>query len=175
MEATGFGTGTELIGNEFRNNCEQFLTFILNDEEYGIDILKVQGIQGLGKVTALPHTPEFILGVVNLRGAIVPIINLRSRFGMELIPDGPTTVVIVVKVQSEKSERIVGLLVDAVSEVHDIARDDLKPAPDFGSSVNSSFISALATVDERMLILLDIDHLINTGVMASVDQVLEQH
>ncbi len=175
MEAAGYETSTERMSSEFRNNGEQYLTFILNDEEYGIDILKVQGIQGMGKVTPLPHTPEFILGVVNLRGAIVPIINLRSRFGMSVIPDGPTTVVIVVKVQSEQKERTVGLLVDAVSEVHDITQEDLKPAPDFGSSVNSNFISGLATVKDRMLILLDIDHLINNGIMTAVDEAVESH
>lgn len=175
MEVAGFEAKNEAIGNELRNNGEQYLTFILNDEEYGIEILKVQGIQGMGKVTPLPHTPEFIIGVVNLRGAIVPIINLRSRFGMSLIPDGPTTVVIVVKVQSDLKERTVGLLVDAVSEVHDITRDDLKPAPDFGSSVNSNFISGLATVKDRMLILLDIDNLINNGIMTAVDEVVETH
>lgn len=163
----------ELISDEDINNREQYLTFMLNNEEYGVDILKVQGIQGFGKVTPLPQTPEFILGVINLRGAIVPIINLRSCFGMEDIPNGPTTVVIVVKVNSEDKERTVGLVVDAVSEVHDIPRDDLKPAPDFGTEVNSKFISSLATVNERMLILLDIDQLINSGVMGAMD-ILEE-
>lgn len=167
-------TDVELISDEHLNNREQYLTFILNNEEYGVDILKVQGIQGFGKVTPLPQTPEFILGVINLRGAIVPIINLRKRFGMEDIPNGPTTVVIVVKVTTEEKERTVGLVVDAVSEVHDIAREDLKPAPDFGTEVNSKFISSLATVDERMLILLDIDHLINAGVMAAMEVIETQ-
>lgn len=170
MDAAQRKMESELISNENLNNREQYLTFMLNDEEYGVDILKVQGIQGFGKVTPLPQTPEFILGVINLRGAIVPIINLRSQFGMENIPNGPTTVVIVVKVSSELKERTVGLVVDAVSEVHDIALSDLKPAPDFGSDVSSKYIRSLATVNERMLILLDIDHLINDGVMAAVDE-----
>lgn len=169
MQVAQHKSDSELISDEHLNNREQYLTFMLNNEEYGVDILKVQGIQGFGKITPLPQTPGFILGVINLRGAIVPIINLRNRFGMEDIPNGPTTVVIVVKVNSEDKERTVGLVVDAVSEVHDIARDDLKPAPDFGTEVNSKFISSLATVDERMLILLDIDHLINSGVMAAMD------
>lgn len=173
MDAAQRKMESELLSDEHLNSREQYLTFMLNDEEYGVDILKVQGIQGFGKVTPLPQTPDFILGVINLRGAIVPIINLRNQFGMENIPNGPTTVVIVVKVSSEIKDRTVGLVVDAVSEVHDIAREDLKPAPDFGTEVSSKFISSLATVNERMLILLDIDHLINAGVMAAVDELEE--
>ncbi len=154
---------------EKKLNTSQYLTFILDAEEYGIDILKVQGIQGFGKVTPLPHTPEFVLGVVNLRGAIVPVIDLRRRFGMKDIDVTPTTVVIVVKVQSGAKERTVGLVVDAVSEVHDVQQEERRPPPDFGSNVSGDFIEGLATIDQRMLILLNIDKLINKGIMASVD------
>ena len=157
-------TGVDVLGHS-----EQYLTFILGGEEYGVDILKVQGIQGFGKVTPLPHTPEFILGVINIRGAIVPIVDLRMQFKMESIPVGATTVIIVVKVSSEDKERTVGLVVDAVSEVHDVMDKDRKPTPDFGTAVNAKFINGLATIDDRMLILLDIDYLINAGVMEMVD------
>lgn len=158
------------IDDVTNGDSAQYLTFMLDGEEYGVDILKVQGIQGYGKVTPLPHTPNFILGVVNLRGAIVPIIDLRRRFEMEEIDITPTTVVIVVKVASSGKERTVGLVVDAVSEVHDVAENDKKPAPDFGKSVNSAYIDGLATIEDRMLILLDIDHLINSGVMELLDE-----
>lgn len=154
---------------ENKTNTSQYLTFMLDGEEYGIDILKVQGIQGYGKVTPLPRTPRFIRGVVNLRGAIVPIVDLRCRFGMEEIDISPTTVVIVVKVVANGKDRTVGLVVDAVSEVHDVADQDLKPAPDFGKSANAAYIDALATINERMLILLNIDNLINNGVMDAVE------
>lgn len=154
---------------ESKTNTSQYLTFMLDGEEYGIDILKVQGIQGYGKVTPLPRTPRFIRGVVNLRGAIVPIVDLRCRFGMEEIDISPTTVVIVVKVVANGKDRTVGLVVDAVSEVHDVADQDLKPAPDFGKSANAAYIDALATINERMLILLNIDNLINNGVMDAVE------
>lgn len=154
---------------ENKTNTSQYLTFMLDGEEYGVDILKVQGIQGYGKVTPLPRTPKYIRGVVNLRGAIVPIVDLRCRFGMEEIAISPTTVVIVVKVVANGKDRTVGLVVDAVSEVHDVADEDLKPAPDFGKSANSAYIEALATINERMLILLNIDHLINSGVMDAVE------
>ena len=157
------------IDAELKTNSSQYLTFMLDGEEYGVDILKVQGIQGYGKVTPLPRVPKFIRGVVNLRGSIVPIVDLRCRFGMEEIDIGPTTVVIVVRVMAQNKERTVGLVVDAVSEVHDIADTDRKPAPDFGKSVNAAFIEGLATIDERMLILLDIDHLVNTGIVDIVD------
>ena len=150
-------------------DSDQYLTFMLNGEEYGVDILKVQNIQGYGKVTPLPHSPEYIRGVVNLRGSIVPIVDLRKRFGMDEKEIGPTTVVIVVKVQAEMTDRTVGLVVDAVSEVHDVYANQRQPAPEFGSSVSSAYIEALATIDERMLILLNIDHLINSGILKEVD------
>jgi purine-binding chemotaxis protein CheW len=159
---------------ENKSNTSQYLTFMLDGEEYGIDILKVQGIQGYGKVTPLPRTPSFIRGVVNLRGAIVPIVDLRCRFGMEEIDISPTTVVIVVKVVANGKDRTVGLVVDAVSEVHDVADEELKPAPDFGKSANAAYIEALATINERMLILLNIDNLINNGVMDAVENCSEE-
>ncbi len=161
---------------ESNQDRAQYLTFMLDGEEYGIDILKVQGIQGYGKVTPLPKTPEFVRGVVNLRGAIVPIVDLRCRFGMEEIDISPTTVVIVVKVIGGGKERTVGLVVDAVSEVHDVAESDRKPAPDFGKSANAAYIDALAAINDRMLILLNIDHLVNAGVMDAIDNANEdQH
>jgi purine-binding chemotaxis protein CheW len=154
-------------------DSEQYLTFILNGEEYGVDILKVQNIQGYGKVTPLPHSPAYVKGVVNLRGSIVPIVDLRKRFGMEEIEVGPTTVVIVVKVQASTGERTVGLVVDAVSEVHDVYSSQRKAAPEFGSSVSSAYIEALATIDERMIILLNIDELVNSGILQEVGASLE--
>ncbi|NKB35280.1 MAG: chemotaxis protein CheW [Pseudomonadales bacterium] len=156
-------------GEELQRISSQYLTFMLDGEEYGIDILKVQGIQSYGKVTPLPQTPDFVLGVVNLRGAIVPIVDLRLRFDMKQVPVTQNSVVIVVKVQELNKERTVGLLVDAVSEVRDVGDHERQAAPEFGTSVNSDYIEGLATVEERMLILLDIDHLINSGVMEQVE------
>lgn len=156
------------IDAELKSNSSQYLTFMLDGEEYGVDILKVQGIQGYGKVTPLPRVPKFIRGVVNLRGSIVPIVDLRRRFGMKEIDISPTTVVIVVMVVANNKERTIGLVVDAVSEVHDVADTDRKPAPDFGRSVNATFIEGLATIGERMLILLDINNLVNSGIVEAV-------
>jgi purine-binding chemotaxis protein CheW len=144
---------------------EQYLTFQLAGEEYGVDILRVQEIKGWEKATRIPHAPHYVLGVINLRGAIVPIIELRRRFGLESVEFGPTTVVIVVKVASERGERTVGMVVDAVCEVYNVDAADVKPPPEVGSSVDTAFVRGLATVEDKMLILLDIDRLINASVL----------
>ena len=110
----------------------QFLTFILDGEEYGIDILQVQCIQGWDRATPIPNTPDYVLGVINLRGAIVPIIELRRRLEMVSKPFDSTTVVIVLKVSMQGKDCTIGIVVDAVSEVYNIAEDALQQAPDFG-------------------------------------------
>ena len=143
----------------------QFLTFILSDEEYGVDILRVQEIRGWESVTTIPNAPEYIKGVINIRGTIVPIVDLRMRFGMETMEYGPMTVVIVLKVVSEEKERVMGIVVDAVSDTYDIPEESIKPAPDFGERIEVAFVKGLATVNENMLILLDIDTLLNAGDM----------
>ena len=147
---------------------EQYLTFMLAGEEYGVDILRVQEIKGWDKVTRIPHTPDYVLGVINLRGAVVPILDLRRRFGLETIDFGPTTVVIVVRVMSGLTERTVGVVVDAVSEVYNVDAADTKPPPDVCGSVDTVFVKALATVEEKMLILLDIDRLIGNSIADEV-------
>ncbi len=144
---------------------EQYLTFMLAGEEYGVDILRVQEIKGWDKVTRIPHTPDYVLGVINLRGAVVPIIDLRRRFGLESIDFGPTTVIVVVRVAGGRDERTVGVVVDAVSEVYNVESADTKPPPDVCGSVDTVFVKALATVDEKMLILLDIDRLIGNSIV----------
>jgi purine-binding chemotaxis protein CheW len=143
---------------------EQYLTFMLAGEEYGVDILRVQEIKGWDKVTRIPHTPHYVLGVINLRGAVVPILDLRRRFGLETIDFGPTTVVIVVRVGGGREERTVGVVVDAVSEVYNVDTADTKPPPDVCGSVDTVFVKALATIEEKMLILLDIDRLIGNSI-----------
>jgi purine-binding chemotaxis protein CheW len=143
---------------------EQYLTFMLDREEYGVDILRVQEIKGWDKVTRIPHTPDYVLGVINLRGAVVPILDLRRRFGLEAIAFGPTTVVIVVRVAGGHDGRTVGIVVDAVSEVYNVDSGDTRQPPDMCGSVDTVFVKALATVEEKMLILLDIDRLIGNSI-----------
>ena len=144
---------------------EQYLTFMLAGEEYGVDILRVQEIKGWDKVTRIPRTPDYVLGVINLRGAVVPIVDLRRRFGLETIAFGPTTVIIVMRVVGDRNERTVGVVVDAVSEVYNVDPADTKPPPDVCGSVDTVFVKALATIEEKMLILLDIDRLIGNSII----------
>lgn len=148
---------------------EQFLTFIMDGEEYGVDILKVRGIQGWERVTPIPNTPDYVLGVINLRGDVVPIIDLRRRFGLEVVPYTPRTVVIVVRIEQKDHERTVGLVVDAVSEVYDIELSELRPPPDFGAAVSNDFVCGLAMVDEKMVIILEIDLLVARGILEQLD------
>lgn len=149
-------------------NKKQYLTFILAGEEYGVDILRVQEIKGWDNVTKIPNSPHYIKGVMNLRGSIVPIVDLRTRFNMDPQDYGPTTVVIVLKVETTDRQRIMGIVVDAVSDVYDINSELMQPAPDFGDQVSVEFIKGLATVDEKMVILLNVDHLLTYSELESL-------
>ncbi len=146
----------------------QYLTFMVAGEEYGVDILRVQEIKGWDRVTRLPQSPQFVLGVINLRGAVVPIIDLRRRFGLETVAFGPTTVVIVVKVRGARGERTAGIVVDAVSEVYAVAAGDVRPPPEVCGGLDAAFVTGLTTVGEgerqQMIILLDIQALINASI-----------
>lgn len=162
---------TANIGDNFQvnDNAEQYLTFILNSEEYGVDILRVQEIKGWDNATPIPNTPAYVRGVINLRGTVVPIIDLRARFGLEPAAYGPTTVVIVLKVMSGAASRIMGIVVDAVSEVYNVTQQDMKPAPEFGGAVKVDFVKGLATVDKKMVIILNIDHLLNSDELVMAE------
>jgi purine-binding chemotaxis protein CheW len=161
------------LGHEVDTDGDQFLTFMLAGEEYGVDILRVQEIKGWDSVTAIPNTPEYIRGVINLRGTIVPIIDLRRRFGLEAVEYGPMTVVVVLKVMDVTGEhsRVMGIVVDAVSDVYNVQEDALKPAPDFGGDVDVAFVKGLASVNESMVIMLDIDRLLNSDELAQISDV----
>jgi purine-binding chemotaxis protein CheW len=155
------------------DGTDQFLTFMLAGEEYAVDILRVQEIKGWDAVTNIPNTPEYIRGVMNLRGTIVPIIDMRLRFNLQPMEYGPTTVVIVLKVINESKSRIMGVVVDGVSDVYNIPKEEIKEAPDFGADVHTDFIKGLATVDEKMVIILDIDRMLNTSELTAVDSAFE--
>jgi len=144
----------------------QYLTFMLSGEEYGVDILTVQELRGWEETTPIPNTPSYVLGVINLRGVVVPIVDLRDRFGLERMEYGPTTVVIIVKVAAAGKERVLGIVVDAVSEVYDINKEDMQPPPDMDGAISIDFVTGLSTIDEKMVILLDINKLVNEGVLS---------
>lgn len=147
----------------------QYLTFLLGEEEYGVDILRVQEIKGWDRVTPIPNTASYVLGVINLRGAVVPIIDLRLRFGMPPIEHTRTTVVMVLKVESDSTERTIGFVVDAVSDVYSVNDAQLRPRPELGAQEGSSFVKALATVENKMVILLDIDTLVDLSIQPRKD------
>ncbi len=151
-------------------NAEQYLTFVLAGEEYAIDILRVQEIKGWDKVTTLPRTPDYLQGVINLRGTIVPIVDLRKRFNLTEIDYGPTTVVIVLKVFGEEHDRIMGIIVDAVSDVHNLKHDSIRPAPEIKGHVDNRFVNGLTTINNKMVVLMDIDALMNSAEMDEVEQ-----
>jgi purine-binding chemotaxis protein CheW len=144
---------------------QEVLVFRLGEEEYGIDILKVQEIRGYNSVTRIANAPAFIKGVTNLRGAIVPIVDLRIKFNMESVVYDAHTVVIVLNIGA----RIVGVVVDGVSDVLSLSPEQILPAPDFGSAVATRFLKGLATVEERMLILVDIEGMLSSAELALVD------
>ncbi len=142
--------------------AREFLTFTLGAEEYAIDILRVQEIRGYDQVTAIANSPAFIKGVINLRGAIVPIVDLRIKFNLPSVTYDPFTVVIILNVL----ERIVGAVVDSVSDVIALTGQEIKPPPEFGGSFDTEYLLGLATVSERMLILVDIEKLMSSRELA---------
>jgi len=147
------------------SDSHQYLTFELASEEYAIDILKVQEIRGFESTTRIPNTPKYLLGVINLRGAVVPIVDLRLRFGLPLPESDTTTVIILVKIQTRAGVRTLGMVVDAVSEVHAIRSESITQTPDIASNAIREYITGLATIEDRMIIILDIDALITEGVL----------
>lgn len=155
----GSSDETQKKGNE-----QEFLTFTLGDEEYGVDILKVQEIRGYDTVTALPDAPEFIKGVINLRGTIVPVLDLRLKFNLSKAEYNDFTVMIILNV----ADRVVGIVVDGVSDVIELPEDAIRPTPEIGGTIETQYITGIGTADDRMLILLDIERLITSADMGLV-------
>jgi purine-binding chemotaxis protein CheW len=136
-------------------DTQQFLTFKLAGEEYGVGILSVQEIRGWSAVTAIPHSPPWLLGVINLRGSVVPVIDLRLKFNYAKAEYNEFTVVIILNLR----ERVVGIVVDGVSDVITLAAGQIKPAPSLGNNADTSHIIGFGTLDERMRILMDVERL----------------
>ena len=147
--------------------ANEFLTFTLGQEEYGMDIIKVQEIRGYDAVTHIANTPEFIKGVINLRGIIVPIVDMRIKFHLNHAEYNELTVVIILNV----AKRVIGMVVDGVSDVITLNADQIKPAPEFGSAIDTQYVMGLGTVDDRMLILVDIEKLMTSSDMELVEMV----
>jgi purine-binding chemotaxis protein CheW len=152
QSSTGTGSG----------GGSQYLTFTLGEEEYGVEILKVQEIKGYSSITPIPNTPAHVKGVMNLRGTIIPVVDLRMKLGMAEASCTPFTVIVVVKVGA----KTVGLVMDAVSDVLDVPKDDIEATPDFGVAVDTGFISGLAKAGTRLIVLLDIEKVLCGEVLA---------
>jgi purine-binding chemotaxis protein CheW len=157
-------TITPANGNDAAAGSRQVLTFVLGNETYGVDILRVQEIRGFSAVTRIPHAPAHVLGVLNLRGSIVPIVDLRMRFNLERAEYNAVTVIIVLSVQAAAGRRDFGVVVDGVSDVVDVKRAEVRPAPELGSASATEYILGLVPVAERMVVLLDIDCLIGNDL-----------
>jgi len=166
-EATQIAAGAAKPAIGAASGREEFLSFTLGKEEYGIEILKVQEIRSYEQVTTIANAPAFIKGVVNLRGIIVPIVDMRIKFNLGEAQYNELTVVIVLNVAG----RVVGMVVDGVSDVISLGAEQIRPAPDFSSSFDMKYITGLGTVDERMLILVDIEKLMTGSDMALMDTI----
>jgi len=150
------GIESSVAQASFNNDIQQYLSFALGEEQYGIEILKVQEIKGYSGITPIPNTAAHIRGVMNLRGTVVPVVDLRAKFSLESRTYDKFTVIIVVTVGA----KITGLIVDAVSDVLDVSRGAIRPTPDLGRREDTRFISGMANVGEKLVVLLDIDTLL---------------
>ncbi len=141
---------------------DQYVTFLLGDEEYGLDILAVQEIIGFSRITHVPHLPEFIKGVINLRGTVVPVIDLRLKFGLGQAEYNSHTCIIVVRL----ADRIMGMIVDVVSEVVNLP--GVEPPPLFGTNIKADFIKGMGKVGDRLLIILEMDKVLSSEELAAI-------
>jgi purine-binding chemotaxis protein CheW len=146
----------------------KFLTFDLAEEEYGLEILRVREIIGMMAITPVPRTPDFVLGVINLRGKVIPVIDLRLKFGLPYKDPDDRTCVIVVEVMSEGQTVQMGIVVDRVNEVVDVKANEVEPTPSFGVNLDTTFILGMAKVQGKVKILLDIDRVLTTSEMAAL-------
>jgi purine-binding chemotaxis protein CheW len=154
--------------NSADNAGHEFLAFTLGNEEYGIPIVKVQELRGYETVTRIASAPEFVKGVVNLRGTIVPIVDMRIKFKLGEPVYDQFTVVIVLNIGG----RVMGIVVDSVSDVTTLTEDQIKPAPEMGTAFNTDYLIGLGALDERMLILVDIDKLMSSSEMGLIENIV---
>ena len=165
--------GTELASNNSsgitKSAAGEYLTFVLGNEEYGLEILKVQEIRGYDTVTQIANTPDFIKGVVNLRGKIVPIVDLRIKFHLGKVEYDEFTVVIILNLNG----RVVGIVVDGVSDVMALSEDQIREVPSLVTSIDTKYIVGLATVEQQMLILVDIEQLMSSPEMELLDAAIQ--
>lgn len=152
----------------------KFLTFLMANEKYGLEILKVREIMGMMDVTSIPTTPAFIRGVINLRGKVIPVVDLRLKFGIEAKEDTQRTCIIVVHLTHTAQEMTMGIIVDEVSDVLDIDRNQIEPPPSFGANIRTDFILGMGKVDQKVMTMLDIDRVLTDQEVALVESSAEK-
>jgi purine-binding chemotaxis protein CheW len=148
----------------------KYLTFTLAEEEYGIGILKIKEIIGMMPITSVPRTPEFVKGVINLRGKVIPVLDLRLRFGMGSIDYTDRTCIIVVEIAGPSGTVMIGIVVDAVSEVRNIKGEEIEDTPTFGARLNTDYIHGMAKMEGGVKILLDIDRVLSAGEVSVLEE-----
>ena len=164
---------SEKSDEEVVDTIQQYLTFLLGDDIYGVDILRVQEVRGWTKVREIPNTPEYVKGVLDLRGTIVPIIDLRVRLSIEEVEYTPITVVIVLAIEVNDEQYVIGIVVDTVSDVLDVVKSEIKKAPNFGSKVETKFINGMVMADAGMVVLMDIDKMLNPDELSALQDMAD--
>lgn len=167
----------EAIQDQMKHNDgtdDQILSFVLGNEEYGVDILRVQEIKGWEKTTSIPNSPNYVMGVINLRGAVVPVVDLRVRFGLTDLTYDESTVVIIVRATDEVNnvQKIIGVVVDGVSDVHSIDLSSLQVAPEINGTIHTEYVKGLATVSGKMVVVLHVDQLVSSGILYEIKKSL---
>ncbi len=150
---------------------KQYLTFLLANEEYAIGILKVKEIIEYDTVTTVPKTPKWVRGVINLRGAVVPVVDLAIKFGLELKPVTKTTCIVIIETQFESQNTTIGIIVDAVSQVMELATEDMQPVPEFGTRVKVDYLLGMAQLGKKFALLLDVDKVLSTDELLHLNGV----
>lgn len=152
---------------------QQYLTFLLGEDIYGVDILRVQEVRGWTKVREIPNTPDYVKGVLDLRGTIVPIIDLRMRLSIEKVEYTPITVVIVLSIEVGEDKYVIGVVVDTVSDVLDVQKSNIKKAPNFGTKVETKFIDGMVMADAGMVVLMNIDKMLNPEELSALQDMAD--
>ncbi|MFO7910720.1 MAG: chemotaxis protein CheW [Desulfotignum sp.] len=160
--------------NEITSKTGKYLTFTLADESYGIGILKIKEIIGMMPITSVPRTPDFVKGVINLRGKVIPIVDLRRKFGMEMIDYTDRTCIIVVEIEEASETVLIGIVVDSVSEVLNISEQEIESTPAFGVRLDTEYIMGMAKTEGGVKILLNIDKVLSTSEIAAIQTVQKE-
>src|SRR5271170_1202585 len=171
MQSTLNAPPANASGLKADERAGKYLTFILGKEEFGVGVLKVREIMGIQDITAVPQTPPYLKGVINLRGKVIPVIDLRLKFGLPSIDYTQRTCIIVVQVKSGSTLLLMGIVVDEVSEVLTMAPGDIEDTPDFGSSVSTKYILGMAKIKDKVKILLDINEVLTTQEIRGLESV----